>query len=102
MINSAGFKIWPAEVEQVLYRHPAIAEAAVYGIADDLRGEVVKASIVVRPGQDLAADDVIAYCRERIANYKAPVTVEFLDGLPKNATGKILKRVLRESVAPAR
>lgn len=102
MINSAGFKIWPAEVEQVLYRHPAIAEAAVYGIADDLRGEVVKASIVVRPGQDLAPDDVIAYCRERIANYKAPVAVELLDSLPKNATGKILKRVLRGRVAPAR
>ena len=95
MINSAGFKIWPAEVEQVLYRHPAIAEAAVYGVADPVRGEVVHASIVARDAR-VTADDVIAYCRERIATYKAPAHVDLVDSLPKNATGKILKRVLRE------
>ena len=95
MINVSGFKVWPAEVEQFLYRHPAIKEVAVYGLPDPVKGESVKASIVLREGADATADEIIAYCRERIAVYKAPQTVEFVRELPKSATGKILKRVLR-------
>jgi long-chain acyl-CoA synthetase len=95
MINVSGFKVWPAEVEQVLYRHPAVREAAIYGVADPVKGEAVKASIVLRPGAAATAGEVIAYCRERMAVYKAPAEVEFVAELPKSATGKILKRVLR-------
>jgi long-chain acyl-CoA synthetase len=95
MINVSGFKVWPAEVEQFLYRHPAVQEVAVYGLSDPVKGESVKASIVLRAGAAATGDEIIAYCRERIAVYKAPQTVEFVSELPKSATGKILKRVLR-------
>ncbi len=96
MINVAGFKVWPAEVEQVLYRHPAIKEVAVYGIADPVKGEAVKAAIVLKDSAAATGDEVIAFCRERLAVYKAPAAVAFVKELPKSATGKILKRVLRE------
>ena len=95
MINVSGFKVWPAEVEQVLYRHPAIREVAVYGVSDPVKGEAVKATIILQPDATAAAEDIIAFCRERLAVYKAPATVEFVRELPKSATGKILKRVLR-------
>jgi long-chain acyl-CoA synthetase len=95
MINVSGFKVWPAEVEQVLYRHPAVKEVAVYGIADPLKGESVKAAIVLKAGETVTSEEIIAYCRERIAVYKAPSAVDFVSELPKSATGKILKRVLR-------
>jgi long-chain acyl-CoA synthetase len=102
MINVSGFKVWPAEVEQVLYRHPAVREAAIYGVSDPVKGESVRAAIVPREGATLTADEVIAYCRERLAVYKAPVAVDLVRELPKSATGKILKRVLRDaSPAPA-
>jgi len=96
MINAAGFKVWPAEVEQLLYRHPAIKEAAVYGIADPIKGEAVKAALVLKENASATEQEIIAYCRERLAVYKAPASVEFVKELPKSATGKILKRVLRE------
>lgn len=95
MINVSGFKVWPAEVEQVLYRHPAVKELAVYGVPDPVKGEVVRAAIVLKEGATATGDEIIAYCRERIAVYKAPESVEFVKELPKSATGKILKRVLR-------
>jgi long-chain acyl-CoA synthetase len=95
MINVSGFKVWPAEVEQFLYRHPAVKEVAIYGVPDPTQGETVKASIVLRDGASASSDEIIAYCRERIAVYKAPRSVEFVTELPKSATGKILKRVLR-------
>jgi long-chain acyl-CoA synthetase len=95
MINAAGFKIWPAEVEQVLYRHPAVQELAVYGVADPVKGEAVKAAIVLKRGATATSDEIIAFCRERLAVYKAPAAVDFVQELPKSATGKILKRVLR-------
>jgi long-chain acyl-CoA synthetase len=97
MINAAGFKVWPAEVEQFLYRHPAIKEVAVYGIPDPVKGEMVKAAIVLKQGATATSDEIIAYCRERIATYKVPAGVEFVNELPKSATGKILKRVLRST-----
>jgi long-chain acyl-CoA synthetase len=97
MINAAGFKIWPAEVEQFLYQHEAIKEVAVYGVPDPIKGEAVKAAVVLKKDAHATSDEIIAFCRERIAAYKVPSVVEFLNELPKSATGKILKRVLRTS-----
>ncbi len=96
MVNSAGFKIWPREVEDVLYRHPAVKECAVIGAPDPVKGEVVKAFIAVRPDVGLTAEEVEAFCREHMAAYKVPRLVEFVAEIPKSPTGKILKRVLRE------
>ncbi len=96
MINVSGFKVWPAEVEQVLYRHPAVKEIAVYGIPDQLKGESVKAAIVLKEGASASEQEIVDYCREKLAVYKAPAQVAFVKELPKSATGKILKRVLRQ------
>jgi len=101
MVNVAGFKVWPAEVEQVLYRHPAVQEAAVYGVPDPLKGEAVKAAVVLREGARGTDEEILLYCRDRMAAYKVPASVEFVRDLPKSATGKILKRVLREEAARA-
>ena len=98
MINVSGFKVWPAEVEQVLYRHPAVQELAVYGIPDQLKGETVKAAIVLKEGASVTEQEIIDHCREKLAVYKAPAQVEFVKELPKSATGKILKRMLRQQV----
>jgi long-chain acyl-CoA synthetase len=94
-INASGFKVWPREVEEVLYRHPAVREAAVIGVADDYRGETVKAFVALKAGADVAPDALIAYARERLAAYKYPRLVEIVDELPKTASGKILRRELR-------
>lgn len=96
MINAAGFKVWPAEVEQLLYKHPAIKELAVYGMPHPKKGEAVRAAIVLKEGAKATSEELIAYCRENMANYKVPAVIDFLDELPKSATGKILKRVLRD------
>ncbi|MGQ4388162.1 class I adenylate-forming enzyme family protein [Streptomyces sp. SAS_270] len=95
MINASGFKVWPREVEDVLYTHPAVREAAVVGIPDGYRGETVKAYISLRPGSAADPDDFAAYCKERLAAYKYPRQVEILPDLPKTASGKILRRELR-------
>jgi long-chain acyl-CoA synthetase len=95
MINSAGFKIWPREVEEVLFQHPAIRECAVVGLTDPLKGEIPAAFVVLAEDASLSAEEFEAYCRQHIASYKVPRHVEFVAALPKNATGKILKRVLR-------
>ncbi|MEU4145428.1 class I adenylate-forming enzyme family protein [Streptomyces parvulus] len=95
MINASGFKVWPREVEDVLYTHPAVREAAVVGVPDGYRGETVKAYISLRPGADTAPDAFSSYCRERLAAYKYPRQVEILPELPKTASGKILRRELR-------
>ena len=99
MINVAGFKVWPAEVEHALYRHPAVREAAVYGVEDPVRGESVRAAIILRDDAAATAEEIITFCRERLAVYKAPAAVEFVRELPKSATGKVLKRVLRSRPA---
>lgn len=96
MINAAGFKVWPAEIEQFLYRHPAVKELAVYGVPHPEKGEAVRAAIVLKENARVTAEEIIAYCRENLANYKVPSSVEFIEELPKSATGKILKRVLRD------
>lgn len=96
MVNVGGIKVYPSEVENILYQHPAVVEAAVYGIKDTLMGEQVRASIVLKPDKTLTEEDMLAFCHERLAAFKVPSAVEFMDSLPKGKTGKILKRVLRE------
>ncbi len=96
MYICGGFNVYPAEVEQVLARLEGVADAAVVGMADPRLGEVGRAFVVVRPGFALAAEDVLAFCRGRLANYKVPRRVEFRGELPRNPSGKVLKRVLRE------
>jgi long-chain acyl-CoA synthetase len=94
-INASGYKVWPREVEDVLYEHPAILEAGVVGIPDSYRGETVKAFVSLRPGQTTDEQTLIAFCKERMAAYKYPRQVEIMDELPKTVTGKILRRELR-------
>jgi acyl-CoA synthetase (AMP-forming)/AMP-acid ligase II len=88
--------VYPAEVEQALARLDGVAESVVIGVPDDRLGEVGKAFVVTRPGRELTEADVLAYCRERLANYKVPRVIEFRADLPRNAAGKPLKRVLRD------
>jgi long-chain acyl-CoA synthetase len=94
-INAAGYKIWPRDVEDVLYQHGAVREAAVVGIPDEYRGETVKAFVSLKPGESATEELLIAFCRERMAAYKYPRQIEFVDELPKTASGKILRRELR-------
>ena len=96
MYICGGFNVYPAEVEQVLARLDGVAESAVIGVADARLGEVGRAYVVTRPGHALDAGEVLAFCRERLANYKVPRQVVFRDGLPRNPAGKVLKRLLRE------
>ncbi|RDI24605.1 FadD3 family acyl-CoA ligase [Lentzea flaviverrucosa] len=99
MYICGGFNVYPAEVEQALARLPGVAESAVVGMADARLGEVGVAHVVTAPGSSLSADDVIAFCRERLANYKVPRAVEFHPALPRNAMGKVLKTQLRKENA---
>jgi long-chain acyl-CoA synthetase len=94
-INAAGYKVWPREVEDVLYEHPAVREAAVIGVPDAYRGETVKAFVSLRPGETVTAPELIAFCKARMAAYKYPRQVELVDELSKTVTGKILRRELR-------
>jgi fatty-acyl-CoA synthase len=96
MYISGGENVYPAEVESVLYQIPQLAEAAVIGVPDERWGEVGQAIVVVKPGQILTADQVLAHCAENLARYKLPRTVAFVDALPRNATGKVHKPTLRE------
>jgi len=102
MINASGFKVWPREVEDVLYGHPAVREAAVVGVPDDYRGESVKAYVSLRPGAEAAPAELAAHCKERLAAYKYPREVEILAELPKTSSGKILRRELRTRAGTAR
>ncbi|BEP51529.1 MULTISPECIES: long-chain-fatty-acid--CoA ligase [Variovorax] len=99
MINASGYKVWPTEVENAMYEHPAIHEACVIAVPDGRRGESVKALVVLKPQERgrVAEEDIVAWCRERMAVYKAPRVVEFLESLPKSGTGKILWRELQEA-----
>jgi fatty-acyl-CoA synthase len=96
MIISGGENIYPAEVENVLMQHPALADGAVIGVPDDTWGEAVKACVVLKPGAKASSGEIIEFMRARLAHYKCPKTVDFLEAIPRNPTGKILKRVLRE------
>ena len=101
MINASGFKVWPAEVEALMFRHPAIQEACVISTADVYRGESVKAVVVLRAsfkGQ-VTEDEIISWCKENMAAYKYPRVVQFVDALPKSGTGKVMWRALQEAEA---
>jgi long-chain acyl-CoA synthetase len=95
MIIRGGFNVYPREIEEVLYAHPAVVEAAVIGVPHERHGEEIKAILVAKPGTTIDADEVIAYCKERLAAFKYPRLIEVRESLPKTATGKILKRALR-------
>jgi acyl-CoA synthetase (AMP-forming)/AMP-acid ligase II len=96
MIVSGGENIYPAEVENAIFGHPAVADVAVIGVPDGRWGEAVKACVVKKPGAEASATEIIAWARERIAGYKLPKTVDFVDALPRNPTGKVLRRELRK------
>jgi long-chain acyl-CoA synthetase len=95
MIVASGFKVWPREVEEILYQHPAVREAAVVGVPDAYRGETIKAVISLKPGQQTTAEEIRAFARERMAAYKYPRVVEIMDDLPKTTSGKIMRRLLQ-------
>jgi len=96
LINSSGYKVWPLDVEAVLIEHPKIQEAAVIGIPDETRGETVKAFLVLEAGQTSDRNEIRAYCKEKIAIYKVPTDIEFVEILPKTMVGKVLRRELRK------
>jgi long-chain acyl-CoA synthetase len=98
MIVASGYKVWPREVEDVIYQHPAVKEAAVVGVLDDYRGETVKAFIALKPGREdsVTPEEIISFCKARMAAYKYPRQVEIVPEIPKTLTGKFLRRKLRE------
>ena len=96
MIIAGGYNIYPVEIDDILYDHPKILEACTIGIPHEYRGETVKAFIVVKEGETLTEEEVLEYCRDRLAAYKAPKMIEFIDELPKTAVGKVLRRELRD------
>lgn len=96
MIVSGGENVYPAEVESALFGHPAVADVAVFGVPDARWGEAVKAAVVLKPGFSASADDIIGFARQRIAGYKLPKSIDFIAELPRNPSGKILKRELRK------
>jgi long-chain acyl-CoA synthetase len=96
VINTAGFKVYPREVEEVLYAHPEVVEGVAVGVPDEYRGETVKAFVVKKEGSALTDEELVFYCKENLAPYKVPKLVEFREELPKSAVGKLLKRVLAD------
>jgi long-chain acyl-CoA synthetase len=96
MILCSGFNVYPRDIDEVLYQHPAVLETCSIGIPDAKRGETVKAFIVLREGASLTEDEVKNYCREKLAPYKVPTHVEFMKELPRSAVGKPLRRLLRD------
>ena len=102
MINASGFKVWPAEVEMLMYKHPAVQEVCIIGTKDAYRGESVKAVVVLRADHpDTTAEDITSWCRENMAAYKVPHAVEFVPSLPKTGSGKIMWRILQDKEAAA-
>ncbi|MFS8639450.1 MAG: long-chain fatty acid--CoA ligase [Symbiobacteriaceae bacterium] len=96
MIIAGGFNIYPREIDEVLYQHPAVLEACAVGVPDPYRGETVKAFVVLKPGAQATEQEILEFCRERLAAYKRPRSVEFVPELPKSTVGKVLRRVLAE------
>jgi len=96
MINTSGFKVYPREVEEVLYQHEEVVEAVAVGVPDEYRGETVKAFVVRKPGSTVTEEELVSYCKENLAPYKVPKLLEFRDDLPKSAVGKLLRRVLAD------
>lgn len=102
VIISGGTNIYPKEIEDVLYEHPAVLEAAVIGVPDHVWGESVKAIVTLKPGQSVSEEELIALCQNNLASFKKPRSVEFVATLPRNPSGKILKRELRARYAEVR
>jgi long-chain acyl-CoA synthetase len=96
LIKTSGYQVWPREIEEVMSTHPAVAEVGVAGLPDKMRGEAVKAWIVLRPGMAATTAEMKAFCRESLAPYKVPSQYEFVKELPKSMVGKVLRRVLRQ------
>ncbi|MCR4425388.1 MAG: long-chain fatty acid--CoA ligase [Firmicutes bacterium] len=101
LINVGGYKVYPREVEETLYRHPTVMEAVAVGRPDPARGEVVVAHVALGPGAQVSSRDLIAFCRRHLANYKVPVEIMFRESLPKTGSGKLARRLLREESGPA-
>ncbi|MFL5626061.1 MAG: AMP-binding enzyme, partial [Ktedonobacteraceae bacterium] len=100
LIIAGGFNIYPREVEEVLFQHPAVAEAAVVGVPDEYRGETVAAFVVLKPGfapTEATRKDILAYCEQNLTRYKLPRILEFRTSLPKSLIGKVLRRELKVS-----
>jgi len=99
LIKTSGYQVWPREVEEVLAAHPAVAEVGVAGVQDELRGEAVKAWVVLRPAQTVTDQELRTFCRGKLAPYKVPSHIEFRTDLPKTMVGKVLRRALRDGQA---
>jgi len=97
LIKTCGFQVWPREIEEVISTHPAVVEVGVVGMPDQMRGEVVKAFVVLRAGHKVTPSELKAFCRDRLVHYKVPAKYEFVSELPKTQVGKVLRRVLRQS-----
>lgn len=96
MIKVSGYAVFPEEVETILIRHPAVAQAAVIGVPDAAKGEIIRAFVVCKPGQSATAGELIAWSRENMSTYKAPREVRFIAALPATGAGKVLRRLLKE------
>ena len=96
MIVSGGENVYPRVVEDVLFEHPAVGDAAVIGVPDERWGETVKAIVVLRAGMAATGEEIVEFCRGRLGGFERPRSVDFVDALPRNPSGKVLKRVLRE------
>ena len=95
MIIASGYNIYPREIDEVLYRHPKVAEAVAIGVPDEYRGETIKVFVTLKPGQTATEEEIIEFCKDKLAPYKRPKLVEFRSDIPKSAVGKVLRKVLR-------
>jgi long-chain acyl-CoA synthetase len=95
MIIASGYNIYPREIDEVLYRHPKVAEAAAVGVPDEYRGETIKAFISLKSGETATEEEIMEFCKDKLAAYKRPRMVEFRDSIPKSAVGKVLRKNLR-------
>ncbi len=96
MINAGGMKVWPAEVEAAMYKHPAIKECCIIASPDERKGETVKLVAVLKPGQNASGEEILSWAKTQMAAYKAPRRIEFIDALPRTASGKLMWRALQE------
>jgi long-chain acyl-CoA synthetase len=96
MVIAGGFNIYPREIDEVLFQHPKVADAVSLGISDKYRGETIKACVVLKAGESASEEEIITFCREKLAAYKVPKIVEFRQDLPKSAVGKVLRKILRQ------
>jgi long-chain acyl-CoA synthetase len=100
LIKTSGFQVWPREIEEVIASHPAVHEVAVAGVPHPTKGEIAKAWVVLKPSATATEEEVRAFCRERLAPYKVPGSVDFRSDLPKSMVGKVLRRMLTAEPAP--